>query len=110
MPMNPESFRKMAIGDTAGLMELAVEYFTETRRLMSGWAALLESQNYAQLRDELHRCKGGASLFGLERLVSILGECERPSHLENRGFDVGTFGLELSAAEAAVAGMAETVC
>ena len=108
MPMNPESFRKMALGDTAGLMELAQEYFTETRRLMSGWASLVEAQNFNQLRDELHRCKGGASLFGLERLVSMLGECERPSHLESRGFDLAAFEQELHAAETAVAGMGET--
>jgi HPt (histidine-containing phosphotransfer) domain-containing protein len=107
--MNPVNFRKMALGDTAGLLELACDYFTETHRLMAGWAAMVEAGNFNQLRDELHRCKGGASLFGLERLVAFLGECERPTHLENLGFDIATFEKELRDAEQAVAGMAEPV-
>jgi HPt (histidine-containing phosphotransfer) domain-containing protein len=110
LSMNPVNFAKMAHGDPAGLMEMAFDYFNETRRLMTGWVALIESGNFARLRDELHRCKGGASLFGLERLVSLLGDCESPAVLEKRGFDLATFENELSAAESAVTGMAEAVC
>ncbi|MDP3849346.1 MAG: Hpt domain-containing protein [Luteolibacter sp.] len=103
------NFAKMAHGDPAGLIEMAFDYFNETRRLMTGWMALIESKNYGQLRDDLHRCKGGASLFGLERLVSLLGEFESPAVLEQRGFDLATFENELTAAEKAVAGMAQAV-
>lgn len=108
--MNPVNFAKMAHGDPAGLVEMAFDYFNETRRLMTGWRAMVESGNFSCLRDDLHRCKGGASLFGLERLVFLLGEFESPSVLENRGFDLVAFENELSAAEDAVVGMAEAVC
>lgn len=108
--MNPLNFAKMAHGDPAGLMEMAFDYFNETRRLMTGWRAMVESQNFTLLRDDLHRCKGGASLFGLERLVFLLGEFESPSVLENRGFDLAAFDNELTAAEEAVMDMAGAVC
>lgn len=106
-PLNPDNFRKMAHGDPAGLVELAFEYFNETRHLMTGWMALIESGSHARLCEELHRCKGGASLFGLERLVELLGKCERPGFLEESGFDIALFERELSAAEAAMTAMAE---
>lgn len=109
LPMNPVNFAKMAHGDPAGLVEMAFDYFNETRRLMTGWRAMIESENFSQLRDDLHRCKGGASLFGLERLVFLLGEFESPSVLENRGFDLAAFESELSAAEEAMTKMAELV-
>jgi HPt (histidine-containing phosphotransfer) domain-containing protein len=106
-PMNPANFLKMAHGDLAGLRQLAFDFFNDTRRQMTGWSALLESGNFAQLRDDLHRCKGGASLFGLERLVSLIGSCESPTALENHGFDVANFERELSAAENAVLSMTD---
>lgn len=101
--MNPAEFEKMAHGDIPSLVELANDYFHETRRLMPAWCALVETGEFNRLRDELHRCKGGASLFGLERLVGFLGTCESASHLEIHGFDMKTFETELSAAEQAVA-------
>lgn len=106
-PLNPDNFKKMAHGDPEGLIDLAFEYFNETRHLMTGWMALMESGSHARLCEELHRCKGGASLFGLERLVELLGKCERPAALEQSGFDIALFERELSAAEAAVIAMAE---
>ncbi len=105
MPLNAANFARMAHGDEAGLIELAFDYFNDTRRLMTGWLALMEAGNLSQLRDELHRCKGGASLFGLERLVSMIGQCESPGHLETHGFDIAAFERELSAAENAVSSM-----
>lgn len=108
--MNPANFAKMAHGDPAGLVEMAFDFFNETRRLMTGWRAMVESENFGRLRDDLHRCKGGASLFGLERLVFLLGEFEGPSVLESRGFDLTMFENELSAAEIAVQEMAEALC
>jgi HPt (histidine-containing phosphotransfer) domain-containing protein len=101
-PINPANFRKMAHGDPAGLAELAFDFFNDTRRLMTGWLALIEAGDYGRLREELHRCKGGASLFGLERLVAMIGEVEGPEIIENQGFDIGLFEKELSQAEAAV--------
>lgn len=100
--MNPALFLKMAHGDLGGLRELAFDYFNDTRRLMTGWLGLIESENFTQLREELHRCKGGASLFGLERLVALLGACESPMALEKTGFDMAEFERELTAAENAV--------
>jgi hypothetical protein len=69
---------------------------------------MTESGNHARLCEELHRCKGGASLFGLERLVDLLGKYERPSFLQENEFDIALFERELSAAEAAVTDMAQT--
>lgn len=108
LPMNRAQFEKMAHGDIAGLVSLANEYFSETRRLMPGWAALAESANHVQLHEELHRCKGGASLFGLERMVALLGRYESSSHIETHGFDITTFETELAAAEREVAAMGES--
>jgi HPt (histidine-containing phosphotransfer) domain-containing protein len=105
--MNPVYFTKMAHGDLAGLRELAFDYFNDTRRLMTSWMALLESGNFSRLREELHRCKGGASLFGLERIVALIGSCESPAVLESRGFDMAAFEQELTAAEKAVSEMTD---
>lgn len=105
--MNPANFLKMAHGDLAGLRELAFDYFNDTRRQMTGWLSLLEAGNFGQLRDELHRCKGGASLFGLERIVAMIGAVESPSMLETRGFDLASFEKELSAAESSVMAMTD---
>jgi HPt (histidine-containing phosphotransfer) domain-containing protein len=105
--MNPVNFLKMAHGDLKGLRELAFDYFNDTRRQMTGWLALIETKNFKQLRDELHRCKGGASLFGLERLVALIGSCESPAVLEERGLDLARFEKELTAAESAVLAMTD---
>ncbi len=107
--MNQVNFMKMAHGDVCGLVELAFDYFNDTRRLMTGWLVMIESGDFVGLREELHRCKGGASLFGLERLVAMIGDCESPMVLEKRGFDVAAFEEELTAAELAVSGLAESV-
>jgi HPt (histidine-containing phosphotransfer) domain-containing protein len=106
--MNPVYFMKMAHGDLAGLRELAFDYFNDTRRLMTGWLSMLESGNFGRLREELHRCKGGASLFGLERIVALIGSCESPAVLESRGFDLAAFEQELTAAEKAVSEMTDS--
>lgn len=103
--MNVANFLKMAHGDLDGLRQLAFDYFNDTRRHMTGWQALIEERNFQHLRDELHRCKGGASLFGLERIVAMISSFESPATLESRGFDVAQFEIELSAAETAVSAM-----
>jgi HPt (histidine-containing phosphotransfer) domain-containing protein len=105
--MNTANFLRMAHGDLGGLRELAFDFFNDTRRQMTGWMALIESENYGQLRDDLHRCKGGASLFGLERIVALIGACESPAVLEEKGFDLTGFEKELTAAESAVLALTE---
>ncbi len=105
--MNQVNFLKMAHGDPAGLRELAIDYFTDTRRQMTTWKPVLESGNFAQVRANLHRCKGGASIFGLERIVALITDGESPSVLEDRGFDFANFEMELRAAESAVAAMTD---
>ena len=106
-PMNQANFLKMAHGDLVGLRELAFDYFNDTRRHMTHWLSLIEAGDYPQLRDELHRCKGGASLFGLERIVALVAKFETPSVLEEQGFDLSNFEKELTAAENAVVAMTE---
>lgn len=69
---------------------------------------MVEAGDYGKVREELHRCKGGASLFGLERIVAMIGDCEKPQALESNGFDLSRFEQELSAAERAVADLAAT--
>ncbi len=103
--INPSNFMKMACGDLGGLRQLAIDFFNDTRLQMTGWSALMEAENFGKLREDLHRCKGGASLFGLERLVAMIGSCESPAFLETRGFDVRGFEVELSAAETAIEAM-----
>ncbi len=103
------NFLKMAHGDIGGLRDLAFDYFNDTRRLMTVWLAMVEAEDFGALREELHRCKGGASLFGLERIVAMINGSERQYALEQNGFDLALFERELSAAENAVIEMAETV-
>ena len=83
--MNPANFQKMAHGDLA----------------------LLEAGNFKHLRDDLHRGKGGASLFGRERIVALIGSCESTSVPEQRGFDLISFETELAEAERAVMAMTD---
>ena len=42
--MNPINFFKMADGDLARLRELLFDYFNDTRRQMTSWLALLETE------------------------------------------------------------------
>ena len=43
-PMNPAIFLKVAHGDLAGSRELSFDYFNDTRRQMTSWLALLETE------------------------------------------------------------------
>ncbi len=100
----------MAHGDPIGLMEIAADFFRETRGVMSGWMSLIEAGDFSHLRDEFHRCKGGASLFGLERLVAILGDFEKSAILEQWGYDIRAFERELTDAENALQAMEQEGC
>lgn len=103
--MNTAHFVKMAHGDPPWLRDLAVHYFEETRRVIPAWMALLEARNFDGLREELHRCKGGASMFGFERIRAMMLAGEGAKVLETRGFDVAAFKHELTAAEKALSRM-----
>lgn len=105
--MNMVHFVKMAYGDVPWLRGLAHEFFRETHALMPQWLAMVEAGSFDELRVELHRCKGGASLFGFERLVAMLASRQNPPELETHGFDVVAFKQELDAAEKAVTEMTE---
>ena len=100
--MNEPYFKKMAHGDLRSFEELASDFFADTRRMMTGWSRLIEQCEYARLGEEIHRCKGGASLFGLERIVARLGRLENAGTLAKEGFDVSAFASELDEAERAV--------
>ncbi len=76
---------------------------------MKGWRAMIAAGDYTCLRDELHRCKGGASLFGLERLVKMIADCEIPMALEVHGFDLDAFENEISRSEFLVSEIVEDV-
>jgi len=105
--MNLVHFVKMAYGDVPWLRGLAHDFFRETRALMPQWQALVQAGSFDELRVEQHRAKGGASLFGFERLVAMLANSQNPLDLETHGFDVVAFEQELVAAEKAVAEMTE---
>ncbi len=107
VPMNLEHFTKMAYGDVPWLRGLAIDFFHETRALLPQWATMIEAGRFEELRAELHRCKGGSSLFGFERVVAMLAIFERPVDLETHGFNVAAFEQELAAAERAVDAMVE---
>lgn len=92
----------MACGDLGGFIELAWEFFEDTRSRVAQWADLLLRHETAPLLDEFHRCKGGAALFGFERLVRLL-DCWELQDLEAGPLDLDCFLGEVKAAEAAVA-------
>lgn len=105
--LNSANFLKMAHGDIPAMRVLASDYFFETWQQFSNWHSFIETCNFNHLRDDLHRCKGGASLFGLERIVALIGVYESPSVLEDKGFDLTAFEHELKAAESAVKAMVD---
>ena len=108
--MNRGFFVKMSNGDIEGFRNLAFEFFSDTRRLMTGWSALIAAGGYGRLRDELHRCKGGASLFGLEELTGMISACEVPLELEVHGFDLDAFESELTRSEAMIEAIYQEEC
>jgi len=102
-PVNTVEFIKMAYGDLQGFRELAGEFFEDVYRRQPSWQELAGQGNYDRLREELHRCKGGASIFGMERVISLIKAAEEVEALELHGFDFSTFIMELKDAERAIA-------
>ncbi len=103
--MNRKTFERMAHGDIPGLKELSFEFFDDIRGKLGAWGKLGESGDFEALKAELHRCKGGASIFGLERLIALITDYESTPVLEERGFDAAGFETEFAAAEDAVRSM-----
>lgn len=110
LPVNLKEFMRMAHGDPIGLMEIANDFFRETRGVITEWVKLIESGDFFLLREEFHRCKGGASLFGLERLVAILDDLEKSANLEQWNYDIRAFERELTDAENALRAMEQEGC
>lgn len=100
--LNESAFRRMAIDDLAGFQELAREFFIDTRRRLPVWRDLHQSGDLSDLAVELHRCRGGACVFGLQRLELLLARWEQCS-MGMIGFDVGYLERELIAAERRIA-------
>lgn len=99
---NEIRFERMACGDVPGFFELAEEYFTDVRKRMGEWPGLLAAREYRRLSEDFHRCKGGAALFGLERLYSLFGSVENESEVELVDSHLERFVSEIEAAETAV--------
>ncbi|WAC21448.1 Hpt domain-containing protein [Luteolibacter sp. SL250] len=101
---NPTRFERMACGDLPGFFELAEEYFADVRVRLAGWPSLFSAGELPRLAEDFHRCKGGAAMFGLERMFSLLGMWEREPQIGQNPLDLERFVKELGAAEDAVAG------
>jgi hypothetical protein len=103
--LNVVRFERMACGDLPGFFELAEEYFVDVRMRLTGWPSLFAAGDLPRLAEDFHRCKGGAAMFGLERMFSLLGIWEREPQIGQNPLDLERFVEELGAAEDAVAGL-----
>lgn len=101
---NSTRFQRMACGDLPGLFEMVEEYFVDLRLKLESWPAVKDAGDFQRLFEEFHRCKGGAALFGLERLFSLLGSLERETNVGQMQVDLELLERELVAAEEAVDG------
>lgn len=104
---NGDRFTRMACGDVQGFLEMADEFFADVRLKLRLWPGMRDAGEYDRLFEEFHRCKGGAALFGLDRLFALLGSWEKDSKVGQSRFDLERFESELEAAEEAVAGFRE---
>lgn len=105
MILNESHFRQMACADLAGFVELTGEFFVDARERAANWLEIHERGAGTQLREEFHRCKGAAALFGFERMVSLLKEWEMDPEIAESPLDMERFFRELKEAEEAVAAM-----
>lgn len=99
---NEVRFERMACGDVPGFHELAAEYFSDVKQRMGFWPGLMRAKDFGKLCEDFHRCKGGAAMFGFERLYSLFGSVERDSEVELEEAHLERFASELDAAECAV--------
>ena len=95
-------FQRMSCGDLNSFHELADEYFIDVRTRMRQWAGMREAREWRRLAEELHRCKGGAAMFGFERIFALVGSWEADNRIERGEIDFELFVEELEAADQAV--------
>ena len=93
----------MARGDTGTFAEMAQEFLADARLGSAQWEEAWRSGDHSLVGLEIHRCKGGASLFGFERLHAMLGGWERRLAQGLLPVDPGLITAELDKADAALA-------
>ncbi|MFD2257300.1 Hpt domain-containing protein [Luteolibacter algae] len=103
--LREEVFLKMARGDKDQFAEIACEFFEETREVVAGWKLAHAGGDTAKIAMELHRCRGGASLFGFEYLQQLIRRWE--SDLSDGRLQINESEIlgALRDAEAALAGL-----
>lgn len=100
---NEIRFQRMSCGDLDSFHELADEYFIDVRTRMRQWPGMRQAREWRRLGEEFHRCKGGAAMFGFERIFALVGSWEVDSRIERGDVDLEQFAEELEAADRAVA-------
>lgn len=93
----------MSCGDLESFIELADEYFIDVRTRMRQWPGMKDAREWRRLAEELHRCKGGAAMFGFERIFALVGSWEADNRIERGEIDFESFVVELESADQAMA-------
>ncbi len=98
---------KRARGDVGDFIEMAAEYLEEVRAGILHWRESWANNSIADVVMEIHRCKGGASLFAFERLHALFRELE--DAISGGVFELAeeTVRQELVLAEQALAALRE---
>lgn len=105
--LRESSFLRMARGDVSAFGEMAGEFLAETKAESAAWESSWAAGERAAVALEIHRCKGGASLFGFERLHALLAECERKLISGTFEFDPAAMMGVLEMSERALADLVE---
>lgn len=101
-----ERFARLAGNDTAGLVRMMAEYLDETREIAGTWPRLFQEGKQREVSEQLHRCKGGAAIFGFSRILSLIGGLEKNPALAASAFDARAFERELALVELAITALA----
>jgi HPt (histidine-containing phosphotransfer) domain-containing protein len=97
------SFLRMAMGDVEGFGDMAREFLSEIRNGSEGWQGAWNKGDHTAVALEIHRSRGGASLFGFERLHAFFAACERKLISGTFEFEPALMESELEKAERALA-------
>ncbi|MBK1883336.1 Hpt domain-containing protein [Luteolibacter pohnpeiensis] len=103
--LNEDRFRRMACGDMDSFYELAGDYFEEVESRIPEWRKLNASGDDHRLREEFHRSKGGAAIFGFERLHAHLTSLEKQIEAGGGEVDIDQLLGEYENAKQAVAAL-----
>ena len=98
-------FVRLAGNDTEGLVRMMNEYLDETRTISAMWPNLLQAGEVSEFSEQLHKCKGGAAIFGFSRVMALIAGLEKGS-LDSASYDAQAFERELALAERAIAALA----